>query len=111
MALLRAATHLCFASPGYVRAHRNVGRGRPFDAQVPSRDKGEPPRTMLMLAVQSMLAFPLDTAEARADALETLASLVKAGVSLALGWAQAMIEPPIPDAYSGHLRREPRVTP
>ena len=59
---------------------------RPFDAQVPPKKEGEQPRSMLMLAVQSMLAFPLDTAGARTDSLVTLSRLVKGGVSLAPRW-------------------------
>ena len=51
--------------------------------QVPPKEEGDPPRTMMLLAMQSMLSFPHDTPQARADILETLSALVKAGVSSA----------------------------
>ena len=68
---------LMFGQSGVAR--KLIARGVDVDDPVPPKEKGGAMRTMLMVAVQTVVSRPNETAAERQEALDTISDLVKAG--------------------------------
>ena len=65
-------------------ARKLIAKGVACDELAPPREPGGPPRTLLMLAVQSIVMRPNETESLRDDVLETIKDLVKANAATGL---------------------------